>query len=295
MQISGQRRDVKNTTDFVSVTLKSLGQIMLQENAVTGFLFLIGIFYGSVVMGIAALLAVLCGNLTARVLRYPKEEIRQGLYGFSAALVGVSMVLFFKPVISIWVFIVIGSILAAGIQHFFIRRKIPVYTFPFVVVTWALIFLINSFFPEIKAEAAGSVMEGTDFGYVFKGYAQVIFQDNLIAGALFFVAVFVNSPLAALYGLAGGVISAILSLYFSVPATDIGLGLYSFNAVLCGIVFAGIKPSDGFWALLAVLLSFSFSFLIFKYDLIQLTFPFVAASVLVGMGRKNIYSHFKNF
>lgn len=288
LRIPNQKGVVQKTIDFVNIALKSLGQIMLQENAVTGLLFLFGIFYGSITMGIASLLAVLCGNLTAKFLRYPKEEIQQGLYGFSAALVGVAMILFYKPVFGIWFFIAIGSILATIVQHFFIRKKIPVFTLPFVVVTWALLFLINSLFPEMKVEATEAVIQGHDFGYALKGYAQVIFQDNLMAGILFFVAVFVSSPIAALYGLAGGIVTAILSLYFSVPVNDIEIGLYSFNAVLCGIVFAGERPKDGIWALIAVVLSFSFSFLIFKYELIQLTFPFVAASFIVVMVKEKL-------
>lgn len=57
------------------IVLKGLGQIMLQENAVTGLLFLIGIFYGSFIMGTAALLAVVCGTTTALLLKYEKSEI----------------------------------------------------------------------------------------------------------------------------------------------------------------------------------------------------------------------------
>jgi len=123
LPISNQKGLAQKTTDLINIALKSLGQIMLQENALTGLLFLFGIFYGSIAMGIAALLAVFCGNLTAKFLRYPKEEIRQGLYGFSAALVGVAMILFYKPVFGIWIFITIGSILATIIQHFFFVKE----------------------------------------------------------------------------------------------------------------------------------------------------------------------------
>lgn len=98
---------------FLSSTiLKGLGQIMLQENALTGLLFLIGIFYGSFLMGIAALLATLCGTATALLLKYEVSEIEKGIYGFSAALVGVAVMLFFKPLFLSWVFLVIGSVLA---------------------------------------------------------------------------------------------------------------------------------------------------------------------------------------
>ncbi len=40
---------------IITQVLKGLGQIMLQENAITGLLFLAGIFYSSATMGLAAL------------------------------------------------------------------------------------------------------------------------------------------------------------------------------------------------------------------------------------------------
>lgn len=65
---------VEQRFPFVIVLLKGLGQIMLQECAYTGLFFLAGIFYGSVTMGLGALLAVICGTLTARLLGYDKKE-----------------------------------------------------------------------------------------------------------------------------------------------------------------------------------------------------------------------------
>lgn len=271
---------------IVDRILKGIGQIMLQENAITGLLFLIGIFYGSIAMGMATILATLSGQLTARLLRFDSKEIDAGLYGFSPALVGVAMILFHEPVLAVWIAIALGGALAAILQHIFIRNKIPAFTLPFVLVTWGLLFLTNAFFPEWRTAASETLIEGHDFAFVVKGYAQIIFQDSLLAGVLFFIAVFISSPIAALYGLAGGIVTAILALHFSITVTDIEIGLYSFNAILCGIVFAGEKPKDGFWALIAVVLSFGFSYLFFKYGLIQLTFPFVAASFLTVILKK---------
>ncbi len=132
---------VGKSASIVSAILQGLGQIMLQEDSVTGLLFLIGIFYGSITMGLAALLAAICGTATAYLLKYDKSEITQCLYGFSAALVGVAAMLFLKPLFWTWVVIVIGSALAAILQHFFIKRKIPAFTFPFVLATWITLFL----------------------------------------------------------------------------------------------------------------------------------------------------------
>lgn len=93
---------IEKSTSLASIILKGLGQIMLQENPITGFLFLIGIFYGSFLMGVAALLATVCGTATALLLKYDKSEIDKGLYGFSAPLVGVALLLFLKPEFLCW-------------------------------------------------------------------------------------------------------------------------------------------------------------------------------------------------
>lgn len=85
-------------TSFLAIMkpfLKGIGQIMLQDNAWTGLFFLAGIFYGSVAMGLAAILLVLIGTYTAKLLWYNEEEINVGIYGFSATLVGVVLVCLF--------------------------------------------------------------------------------------------------------------------------------------------------------------------------------------------------------
>jgi len=67
-----ENRIAKNNHAIIDQVLRGVGQIMLQENAITGLLFLMGIFYGSVFMGLAALLATTCGSITAKLLRYDK-------------------------------------------------------------------------------------------------------------------------------------------------------------------------------------------------------------------------------
>lgn len=271
---------------LVRQVFKGIGQIMLQNNATTGLLFLVGIFYGSVFMGFAALLATLCGTITAIVLKYNQREIDKGLYGFSAALVGVSIILFLKPVFVSWMFIVIGSVMATIIQHFFIKRKIPVFTLPFVLVTWIFLLLVRYYFPQLATETVMPIVSVSDyFTFAIKGFGQVIFQDNILSGLLFFIAVYISSPIAALYGLAAAILSGLLALCFSVPIEIAGMGLFSYNAVLCAIVFAGTKIKHGMWILIAVLLSLVINLIMSWYQLIPLTFPFVVASCITILVR----------
>lgn len=272
---------IKKITSLSTIVLKGIGQIMLQESAITGLLFLIGIFYGSISMGLGAFLAALVGTLTARLLKYDESEISKGLYGFSPALVGVAVMLFMKPVAFSWGILILGAALAAVIQNFFIKRKIPVFTLAFVLVTWGILALTNNYFSDIMLEPTSTISSITDsFTYAFKGYGQVIFQASLLAGILFFVGVFISSPISALYGFVGAIISGILALKLSVSIDAINAGLFSYNAVLCAIVFAGNQIKDGIWALLAILISLGTSFLMSKYNITALTFPFVFAACI---------------
>ena len=263
----------------LGVIFKDVGQVMLQENALTGLLLLVGIFYGSISMGLAALLATVCGSLTARALGFGNANLRKGLYGFSAALVGVAVMLFLRPSLVAWAIVIVGAALAAVLQHLFIKLKIPAFTLPFVLVTWLILFVCRTFCADLLAVPTPALANSWDsLADGFKGFGQVIFQPSLVSGLLFFLAVFISSPIAALYGLFGAIVSAMLAFAFAAPITDINLGIYGFNAVLCSLVFAGNRVRDGFWVLIAVLLSLAISLLMMRLQLTQLTFPFVLAT-----------------
>lgn len=155
------------------------------------------------------------------------------------------------------------------------------FTLPFVLVAWAIIFLFQNLYPvapSVFLNAATPV--GQDFTFALKGFGQVIFQGSIFSGVAFFVGVYLNSPISALYGIAWAVLAAVLSAWFSMPIVSVGLGLFSYNAVLCAIVFAGDKAKDGIWVLISVVLAVTISLIMDKYNLIQLTFPFVAATCI---------------
>jgi urea transporter len=274
----------ENKQFFAAPYLKGVGQIMLQENAWTGLLFLAGIFFDSFIIGFAAVLAVVTGTLTAMLLKYPKENINAGLYGFSATLVGVAMVTFFNPTPVVWVAIVVGSALATILQHLFISKKIPGFTFPFILITWILYFVFTHVY-KVGSPAAAAVVSDHDLDDLIlssRGFGEVIFQASIIAGILFFVGVFVSSPLAALYGLAGALISSVVAFYLKEPLTDISQGMFSFNAVLCAITFAGTKQRDGLFVLASVLVAIAIEVLMIKLSFTPyLTFPFVGACWVV--------------
>lgn len=273
--------------NFLTANLIGLGQIMLQENKWTGLLFLVGILYGSPIMGVAVMLSVLIGTATAWVLRYDKSEIYSGLYGFNAALVGAGLIFYFAPSALVWAFLVVASALSTVLMHVFLRRGLPAYTFPFIVLTWACIYLLLHaagvpyvVHPPIHEEYTDAMT------LTSHGFGEVIFQGDVITGLIFFVAIFINSPISALYGLVGAIVGASASHFIHEPQAEINFGLFSFNGVLCAIAFAGPKPRDGIFVLLASALAVGINALMVEWDVISLTFPFVLASWLTLLVRR---------
>lgn len=271
---------------FVDNVLKGVGQIMLQENRYTGILFLVGIFLGSWQCGVAAILATAAATFTAMKLKYAQSEINAGLYGFSAALVGVALAFIFQATPIIWLLIILGGALAAVIQHFFIQKKIPVFTFPFIVITWVLVFALHHFTNIQPSDLISAEIIPTDYDDFLactNGFGEVIFQGGVLSGIIFFVAVFISSPVAALYGLAASILGAGLSQLNGEPVKEIHMGLFGFNAVLSAIVFSGVKKTDGIWVLIAVFLTIVIDdFLVDNHILDAVggvfTFPFVAGT-----------------
>ncbi|MEB2355758.1 MAG: urea transporter [Ignavibacteriales bacterium] len=271
---------------FIDQTLKGIGQIMLQENRWTGLLFIIGLFIGSWQYAAAAILAAAAGTAAAKLLKYNQQEIDAGLYGFSPALVGVVLVFLFDDILIIWFLVIAGGILAAMIQHFFISKKIPAYTFPFILVAWAFIFLIRQYTEIPPSELLQIKFEPKQLDVFLaptNGFGEVIFQASVLSGVIFFIAVFINSPVAALYGLAASLLGAVLSVVNGQPLEQINLGLFGFNAVLTAIVFAGTKKIDGLWVLSGVIITIVIHNLLIDHHILDvvggvLTFPFVAGT-----------------
>lgn len=279
---------MKSLKSLLLAILRGIGQIMLQENAVTGLFFLLGIFYGGVEMGLGALFACLVATLAARLLRFNQQTLDSGLYGFSAALVGVAMTLFFKVSVLLFVIIAIGAIAAMLMQHFFLQRKIPVFTLPFVLVTWLLVYFYKQVYPLEVSTVVDVKPIVLDSSFLARGFGQVIFQSSALSGILFCLGVGIQSRLAAIFALLGAFLSGFLSLLWAVPHTEVALGLFSYNAVLCAIVFAGKHWVDALFALLSVLFSVAIVLLMYHLGLSQLTFPFVAATWLTLLAKNYI-------
>lgn len=70
---------------------RGIGQVMFQNNALSGLLMLIGIFLNSWQMGLLAVSGNIISTSTGRISGYDRDDIKNGLYGFNGTLVGIAV------------------------------------------------------------------------------------------------------------------------------------------------------------------------------------------------------------
>ena len=88
---------------------RGIGQVMFQNNALSGLLMLIGIFLNSWQMGLLAVSGNIISTLTARISGYDCDDIKNGLYGFNGTLVGIAVGVFMLLTVSSLMLMAIAS------------------------------------------------------------------------------------------------------------------------------------------------------------------------------------------
>ncbi|WP_019028347.1 urea transporter [Colwellia piezophila] len=271
---------------FSQSFLRSFGQIMLQANAATGFLFLLGIGLNSAVMLVGSILAVLCALAVAQLGKFDAENIQQGLYGYNAALVGIA-VWFLLPVnLTSLLLVIFGGALSTLLMHLMLSKlpKIPTFTAPFILSTWLLLIFIEYADLALLDRALMTADNATTIiDYIqasLRGVAVVMLQENALTGLIFLGALFCQSAKVAVWALMGSTLAVLVALSFSFSTEMIISGLYSFNACLVGIAMSILYPRKLGWIILTISLSVFITWAFKQLDLSALTAPFVLSTWL---------------
>jgi urea transporter len=229
---------VPTPVEWVKITLRGIGQVMFQDNALTGLLFLLGIFAADVEMGLGALVGAALGTFTGWVLRYDPVEVRDGIYGFNGTLVGIASLFYFSPTAPLLVLLIVGCA-ASSVVTWAARKYVPfpTYTAPFIVTTWVLIAIGHMLrIPEVAHPAPHeSLNMTTALMGMTEGLGEVMFQASLITGIAFLVGLAVNDWRHAVLGLLGSVVGTLVAIYHRDLADTISIGIYGYNATLAAI------------------------------------------------------------
>jgi len=217
------------------VVLRGVGQVMFQDHALCGLLFLLGIAVASPQMALGGLAGSVIGTAVARLLRLDEGEIRDGIYGFNGTLVGVAAFFFLKPFApAIVLMIAAGAV--STVVTWLMRRYLPfpTYTLPFIVTTWAMVAVAGSLgLPRVVLPPPPHVFDISSA--LSEGLSEVFLQANRFTGLLFLAGLAVSNWRHAVLGWLGSAIGTAVAIYHSDDVGNLSIGIYGYNAALAAI------------------------------------------------------------
>jgi len=251
---------------FVDTNLRGIGQVMFQNNPLSGILFLAAIGWGSYAAGaprvaIAGLLAVVVATLTAQWLRVDEASLHSGLYGYNGILVGLALATFLAPGALMWVYVVVGAAVSVVVMLGTANAVKPwgsALTFPFVLTTWLLLLATYGF-----SGLAGAALPAGNVVTAFQPYeasplklidlvhgmllsiSQVFLKGSVVAALLLIAGLAVNSLAAAAFAVAAAVLAVLTAHLFGAESELITGGLLGFSPVLTAIALGTVfyQPS----------------------------------------------------
>lgn len=247
---------------FPEWVLRGVGQVVFQNNPVTGFVILAAILFNSWIYCVTCLLGAAVSTVTALVLRADRALVASGLFGFNGALVGLALVAFTSadfrtgavPSAHMVAYIVCAaamtSVVYSALGVLLRPYRVAALTMPFVLVGWLFLFAVLEFAnieggplakpvsPE-EYEAVTRYVLPTWYMGIGNAIGQIFFQDNWITGYLIILAIAVNSRISAAMALLGAVLAAGVAALFGGAEGALRDGLFGYNAALTAIALGG--------------------------------------------------------
>jgi urea transporter len=303
---------------FVDVNLRGVGQVMFQDNPLSGLLFLAAVAWGAVAADaievlVGGALALLSGTLMAMWLRADARSLAAGLYGYNAVLVGLALPTFLAPSPLLWCYVVLGGAVSVvcmlGTVNVTRAWSVSALTFPFVLTSWLLLLATYGFaglegtalpfanqVEPIDASAA-SLLDPAGFAAgVLHSVSQVFLKGDGVSALLFLAGLAASSLSAAAFGLGGAVLAVLSAHALGAESELISAGLMGFSPVLTaialGTVFYAPAPRVAAYAVLGtvftVIVQAALNVLLAPFGIPTLTAPFVLATWLFMLPRQHL-------
>ena len=134
--------------DYFQGALRGVAQIMLQDNWLTGVIFLFALLVQDYKVGLWALAGSVLSIQLASLFGFAEALILLGLYGYNGCLVAIALSAIYPKKYGLILFALVTSLL---MMQLFIEFSLPALTAPFVLSTWLAIVLNVSSAKRLKA------------------------------------------------------------------------------------------------------------------------------------------------
>ena len=237
-----------------------------------------------------ALLGGFASWLTALRRGYPREDVEAGLYGYNGVLLGMLLGARFEWTLHLPLLIVCCAGLSTLLLHRLLRNArgasgcppSPAPSSASAGCCW----LAHGLQLTAPAAAPAVVLDADSIGLLLallRGFGQVIFLADPLAGACVLLALLLASWRVALWASFGSALALALGLCLKLPTDTLLAGLFSLNGVLIGIALGkrlASLPVVVIGVALGVLLQPGFA----TFGLPAMTAPFILACWLVIAG-----------
>ncbi len=252
---------------FVDCNLRGIGQVMFQDNPLSGALFFAAIVWGSLTAGvpqvaICGALAVVVATLTAQWLRVDTAALRAGLYGFNGFLVGLALATFIAPGPLLWTYVALGAAVSVvtmtATANALKALGVPTLTFPFVLVTWLLLLATYGFaglggdalpaddvIAPYESVASAQLGVGDFLQATLFSISQVFLKASVVAALLFLAGLAVNSLAAAVAAVGGAALAVVTAHLLGAESDLITGGLLGFSPVLTAVALGTVFHPPG--------------------------------------------------
>ncbi len=236
------------TKYFLDSIVFSYAQIFFCNRRWFGYIALLSTFIIPE-MGALGLLGVIISNLLALYLKFDKEKIKDGFYGFNGILFGAAASYYFQltpfVVLLIVIFLVITFFTSAALENYlYTSFNLPGLSLPFIITLYVFFIFITNFnvifYKDLKfIDYSFTSILPDLIQHYFKSFSLILFQSSTITGIIIAAAVLIFSRVMFVNSIIAFIINYFfLNIIFKNP-TDNLIILTSFNAILTSFALGG--------------------------------------------------------
>ncbi|MBI2259142.1 MAG: urea transporter [Flavobacteriia bacterium] len=297
---------------WIDSTLNSYAQIFFSTNKVLAiFLLVVCFFYP--ISAIISILFVIAINALSLLIGLNKEWIKDGVYGFNAVLLSISLVRLYE-INSVFVLVCVSSMVLLLINTVWISTMLakynaPMVSLPFLFTFWIVslgirtlpdleineMTLLETFQETNQSDFFYQVAHSMDFLQLpkaievyLKTLGSVFFQPTIFAGVLISIGLIYFSRITFTLTLIGLFVAFIFYNLIGANVNDLNVNLTGANYIFMAIALGGFYLIPNKWTYLLViimvpvllLLYLFFNKILLVFQLNAFTFSFTVCVVL---------------
>lgn len=227
--------------------------------------FIILASFIDVYVGLYGMLAVVITNFIAHILNYNQTFIQKGYYGFNSLLVGLFIGYTYEPSWQLFILVsfisficFVLTIVVAGLQA---NKNLPFLSIPFLLTVWLLQLATPQFaailnndrgifvYNELMKIGGAEIIKAYHYydnielplllSVYLKSLGAIIFQYNIIAGALLAIGLIIFSRIAFLLSIVGFLSGYYFYSIFQGNLDILNYTFIGFNFILAAIAIGG--------------------------------------------------------